>query len=538
MRRRDLLELGALGGLWLAGCPAAPPAVVAPPTPAPAPAPVDEALAVAEKTVAELAAGMAEGRYTARALVDAYLERIEAIDRSGPKLRAVIEVNPEARAIAEALDDERRDKGARGPLHGIPVLLKDNVATADRMQTTAGSLALVGHRPRRDSFVAARLRQAGAVLLGKTNLSEWANIRSTRSTSGWSSRGGQCKNPYALDRNPCGSSSGSAASVAASLAALAVGTETDGSIMCPSSSCGIVGLKPTVGLVSRAGIVPIAHSQDTAGPMARSVRDAAILLGAIAGIDPDDEETKGAKLEKDYAALLRPDAMKGARIGVARHFFGFHPAVDALMEEALEAMRRLGATLVDPVDLAIAREIHALEIEVLLYEFKAGIARYLGALDAPLKTLADLIAYNEAHRAEVMPYFGQELFLEAQKLGSLDSPGYLQARARIQLAARDQGIDRVMRAERLDAIAAPTSGPAWMTDAVNGDHFLGGSSTPAAIAGYPNVTVPAGEIFGLPVGISLFSGAWSEARLLSLAFAFEQATRHRDPPELAPSAPL
>ncbi|MBW2526479.1 MAG: amidase [Deltaproteobacteria bacterium] len=480
----------------------------------------------------------AKGETTARLLVEAYLGRIDAIDGQGPELRAVIEKNPDALSVADQLDAERRAKGPRGPLHGIPVLIKDNIATADRMQTTAGSLALAGAKPPHDAYVVERLHKAGAVILGKSNLSEWANFRSTRSTSGWSSRGGQCKNPYAPERSPCGSSSGSAVGTAANLCAAAVGTETNGSIICPSSACGIVGLKPTVGLVSRTGIVPIAHTQDTAGPMARTVTDAALLLGVLAGVDPRDEATQAAagKIPDDYAEGLDAGALKGARIGVARSLTGFHDQVDALLEQALGAMREAGAVLVDPIDLALSPELMAVELDLLLYEFKADIDAYLRWLgpSAPVKTLAELIAFNEGHRAEVMPWFGQELLEQAAHKGPLSEPGYAKAIDTLHRATRRDGIDRVLRQHRLDAIAAPSGGPAWMLDPLSGDHFLGGSAAFPAIAGYPHVTVPAGRIRGLPVGLSLFSTAFAEPKLLALAYAFERATGHRQPPKFLP----
>jgi amidase len=485
---------------------------------------------------------MEAGRLTSRALTAAYLDRIGALDRSGPALRSVIETNPDALAIAEALDRERREKGPRGPLHGIPVLLKDNIDTHDRMTTTAGSLALRGSIPARDAFVARRLREAGAVLLGKANLSEWANIRSNKSTSGWSARGGQCRNPYALDRNPCGSSSGSGAAVSANLCALAVGTETDGSIVCPSNANGIVGIKPTLGLVSRAGIIPIAHSQDTAGPMARTVRDAAVLLSYLTGADPRDGATAASAghTHADYAAFCVDGGLRGARIGVARKFFGRDARVDAIMKEALEALKAAGAVLVDPVELSPGSEYEATELEVLLYELKADLNAYLAATPrAPVRTLADVIKFNEQNREVEMPYFGQELFLRAQEKAGLDTPAYKKALADNQRLSRAEGIDAALKRHGVEALVAPTGGPAWLTDLVNGDHFTGvSSSTPPAVAGYPAITVPAGFVFGLPVGITFMGGAWSEPTLIKLAYAFEQQTRRRQPPRLLSTVTL
>lgn len=493
-----------------------------------------------EATLASLQQAMGSGALTAQALTRAYLERIAALDRQGPTLRSFIETNPDALRIAEGLDRERREKGPRGPLHGIPVVLKDNVDTHDRLTTTAGSLALEGSIPARDSFVAERLRAAGAILLGKSNLSEWANIRSTRSSSGWSARGGQCRNPYSLDRNPCGSSSGTGSAVAANLVAVGIGTETDGSIVCPANNCGLVGIKPTLGLVSRAGIIPIAHSQDTAGPMCRTLRDAAILLSALCGVDPRDAETRAqaGHAHADYTRFLDAGGLKGARIGVFRKAFGFHPGVDRLIEDALAELRRQGAVVVDPADIPHVGEYDQTELEVLLYELKADLNAYLASLGAGarVKSLADVIRFNDENKEREMPYFGQELFLQAQEKGPLTDKAYLDALAKNRRLSRAEGIDAVMDAERLDAIVAPTGGPAWTTDCVNGDHFGGSSSTPAAVAGYPNVTLPAGEVFGLPVGLSFMGRAWSEPVLLRLAYAYEQATRHRRAPRFLASA--
>ena len=495
-----------------------------------------------EATIASLQSDMQAGRLTARQLAETYLDRINKLDREGPKLRSILETNPDVLSIADELDRERKAKGPRGPLHGIPVVLKDNIDTADRMTTTAGSLALEGSIAPRDSGVAARLREGGAVLLAKANMSEWANIRSTHSTSGWSARGGQCRNPYVLDRNPCGSSSGSAVAASANLCAVAVGTETDGSIVCPASNNGIVGLKPTVGLVSRAGIIPISHTQDTAGPLCRTVADAAALLTVLAGPDPRDPATASSEnISKDYTRFLNLRGLQGARIGVARaKFFGYSDAADRLAEAALEVLRREGAVLVDPANVPHAGEYDDAELEVLLYELKADLNSYLGALGpaAPVKTLQDVIEYNERHRDREMPYFGQELFLRAQKKGPLTSPAYMKALTKCRRLSRTLGIDAVMTRHKLDALVAPTGGPAWSTDLVNGDHFAGASSTPAAVAGYPSISIPMGFAYGLPVNISFFGRRWSEPVLIRIGHAYEQATTHRRPPGFLPTAPL
>ena len=504
---------------------------------------IAEGLGLQEATIAQLAAAMAGGRLTAEVLVDRYLDRVRRLDRAGPRLCSVIEVNPDARDIAAALDRERRERGPRGPLHGIPILLKDNLDTGDRMQTTAGSLALVGTPSLHDSSVAARLRLAGAVLLGKANLSEWANFRSHRSTSGWSARGQQCRNPYVTDRNPCGSSSGSAVAVSANLCAAAIGTETDGSIVCPATVCGVVGIKPTVGLVSRAGVVPVSHSQDTVGPHGRTVADAALVLGAITGIDPRDPATAASegRSHHDYAAFLTPDGLRGARIGVARSTgFGASPKADAVIEEAILAMREAGATIVDPADIPTQAQLGgADELAVLLHEFKHDLNAYLATrAGVPIQTLADAIAFNRGHAGEELTWFGQERFLAAEATTGLDDPAYLEALARGRRLSREEGIDAVLREHRLDALVAPTGGPAWTIDLVDGDHVGTASSTPAAQAGYPIVTVPAGFSHGLPVGVSFIGAAFTEPTLIRLAFAFEQATGARRSPEFLPTIPL
>lgn len=495
-----------------------------------------------EWTIVELQQKMRSGEYTARLITEMYLERIEKLDQQGPAINAVIELNPDALKIADALDAEREARGTRGPLHGIPVMLKDNIGTADQMMTTAGSLALAGSIAPQDSFVAQRLREAGAIILGKTNLSEWANFRSTKSTSGWSSRGGQTLNPYALDRNPCGSSSGSAVAVAANLCSAAIGTETDGSIICPSHVNSIVGIKPTLGLISRSGIIPIAHSQDTAGPMARTVTDAAILLGALTGVDARDpltEESRGRSYT-DYTQFLHPNGMQGARIGIARNFFGFHERVDQIMEACIEEIKRLGTEIVDPANIDTAKQLRETEFEVLLYEFKTDLNSYLAELgpEAPVHSLKEIIEFNERNREKVMPYFGQERMLKAEEKGPLTSEEYLKALETNHRLSRAEGIDATLSEHQLDAIIAPSGGPAWLTDWVNGDHYSGGSSSPAAVAGYPNITVPAGYIFGLPVGISFFGGPYQEPTLIRLAFAFEQGTQVRRPPQFLATADL
>jgi len=492
-----------------------------------------------EITIPELQDGMKSGKFTALSLVEKYMSRIDEIDKRGPAVNAIIELNPDALAIAEGLDKERKAKGARGPLHGIPVLIKDNIDTADRMMTTAGSLALVGSKPAKDSFVAQKLRAAGAVILGKTNLSEWANIRSSHSVSGWSGRGGLTKNPYALDRNPCGSSSGTGAGISANLAAAGIGTETDGSIVCPSSANGLAGIKPTVGLVSRSGIIPISHSQDGAGPMCRTVRDAAILLGALTGADAEDAATaaNAGKTQTDYTQFCDPNGLKGARIGVARKYFGFNDAVDALMEQSIGVLKQQGATLVDPADIETLGKFDDTELLVFMYELKADLNAYLARLgpSAPVHTLKEMIEFNDRNRQKEMPYFGQDLFIKAEGKGPLTEKTYLDALEKNHQLARTEGIDALMDKHHLDAIVAPTGGPAWLTDLVNGDHVAGGSSNAAAVAGYPNINVIAGNLSGLPVGMSFFGRAWSEPTLIKLAYSFEQATKARQAPKFLSS---
>ena len=543
MDRRDFVRLGAVAGtLALRGKPLAAESIAAGPAEARlrenrfsiAPFALDEA------TLADLQSAMASGRMTAHSVTQQYLDRIHALDRTGPMLRSVIEINPDALSIADTLDRERKAGRVRGPLHGIPILVKDNINTADRMTTTAGSYALAGSIPLQDATIAARLRAAGAILLGKTNLSEWANFRSTHASSGWSGRGGQARNPYVLDRNPCGSSSGSGAAVSANMCALAVGTETDGSIVCPSSANGIVGIKPTLGLVSRAGIIPIAHSQDTAGPMARTVRDAAILLNVLAGVDPRDPATSSssARGQTDYTSFLDPNGLRGARIGVARtKFFGYSDVTDKLINDGIDAMKAQGAVIVDPANVETAGKFDDSEFDVLLYEFKADLNNYLASLGpkAPVKSLQDIIDYNDRHKDQEMPFFGQEIMIQAQAKGPLTEKKYLDELASNLKMSRTDGIDATMDKYKLDAIVAPTGSPAWTTDLINGDHFSGASSTPAAVAGYPNINVPAGFSHNLPVGISFFGRAYSEPTLIKLAYAYEQSTKHRRAPRFIPT---
>jgi amidase len=531
VNRRHFLELAALGSALALTKPLSAAAQTTSPSATPE---------LEEITIGALQDGMTSGRWTARSIAEGYLGRIEAIDKHGPAINAIIQLNPDALWIADAADRERKGGHVRGPLHGIPVVIKDNIDTADRMATSAGSLALAENIAARDAFVAARLREAGAVILGKTNLSEWANFRSTHSTSGWSGRGGLTKNPYVLDRNACGSSSGTGAAVAANLAAIGIGTETDGSVVCPSSASGLVGIKPTLGLISRAGIIPIAHSQDTSGPMARTVRDAAILLGILTGADERDPITRSSRTKghADYTRFLDADGLKGARIGVARQYFGFNDATDRLMKDAIALIKNLGATIVDPADIKTNGKFDATENDVLQYEFKTDINKYLADAPAAVKsrTLADLIKFNEEHRAQEMPYFGQEIFEQSEKRGPLTEKKYIDALARNHRLARTEGIDATLAKHKVDAIIAPTGGPVWSTDLVNGDHFTGGYSSASAVAGYPHITVPAGLVFGLPVGLSFFAGAWSEPSLIKFAYAFEQAAKGRSKPKFLPAA--
>ena len=487
-----------------------------------------------ELAVSDARARMESGALTSRGLTQRYLDRIEAMDKRGATVNAVIELNPDAVSIASALDAERTAGRTRGPLHGIPVLIKDNIDTADKMKTSAGSLALADHIAAKDSHVAEKLRAAGCVIIGKTNLSEWANFRSTRSSSGWSGRGGQTVNPYVLDRNPCGSSSGTGAAIAADFATIGVGTETDGSIICPSAICGLVGIKPTVGLWGRSGIIPISASQDTAGPMTRTVADAAALLGAVVGLDGRDGATKTSvgHTQTDYTTFLDKAGLKGARIGVARNVAGFNPDVDKALDETIAAIRSAGAEVIDPADFATAGKFDAEELEVLLYEFKDGLNAYLAGVSdtAPVKTLAALIEWNEKERAREMPWFGQEIFLRAEKKGPLTDAAYKSARAKCVRMSRAEGIDATLAKHKLNAIIVPSNQPAWLTDHLNGDHYTGGNTTFAAVAGYPSITVPMGSVHGLPVGVSFIGPAWSEGMLIKYAYAFEQTVQARKPP--------
>lgn len=495
-----------------------------------------------EWTISELQSMMTTGESTARHLTELYLERIESIDTNGPKLNAVIETNPDALTIASSLDNERRHGKTRGPLHGIPVLIKDNIDTHDRMQTTAGSLALEGHIAPRDAFIVEKLRSAGAVILGKTNLSEWANFRGKRSVSGWSSRGGLTRNPYALDRSACGSSTGSSVAVAANLCAAAIGTETDGSVIGPSQTCGIVGIKPTLGLWSRSGIIPIAHSQDTAGPMARTVADAAILLGALTGVDKRDPTTRPSETRSfnDYTQFLDKNGLIGVRIGVARKRAGTDKRILKIFDSCLDVMRQRGAIIVDPVDLPSSKKFTKTEEEVLYYEFRADLNKYLAGTKASVRTIAEIIRFNDKNKDRVMPYFGQEHMEIAQKKGSLNDQKYLDALEKNHRLTRNEGIDATMKKHKLNAIVVPSGGPAWTIDLINGDaaNWDMDSTSIAAVAGYPHITVPAGYVYGLPVGISFFAKAWQEPALIKLTYAFEQATKTRKSPKFLPTVNL
>jgi amidase len=473
---------------------------------------------IEEASLTDLQAGLTAGRFTSADLVQQYTSRIATIDK---KLNSVIELNPDAQSIAAALDHERKEKGPRGPLHGLPILIKDNIDTADKMMTTAGSLALAGTSAPKDAALVTRLREAGAVLLGKTNLSEWANYRSSHSTSGWSGRGGLTRNPYALDRNTSGSSSGTGAAVAASLCAAGIGTETDGSVVSPSSMCGLVGIKPTLGMIPGAGIIPISHRQDTAGPMTRTVTDAALLLGALTG--------------GTYGRALDPKGMKGARLGVARQLFGFNDMVDKMMVGILGVLTDLGAELVDPINMATYPKLSEMENEAMSWEFKADLNAYLAARGGPMRSLKDLIDFNEKNRAKEMMYFDQDLFIKAEARGPLSTKAYRDLEQKLSRAARGDGIDRVMADHKLDALIAPTDSPAWPTDYILGDHSVATSSTPAAVAGYPHITVPAGQIYGLPFGLSFFGSPRTEVKLIRYAYAFEQATNARKPPQYLPT---
>jgi amidase len=488
-----------------------------------------------EYTISEIQKLMEVGKLTAKVLTKNYLKRIGKIDKAGPKINSIIELNPDALHIAEVRDEERKNNKIRGLLHGIPVLIKDNISTSDKMMTTAGSLALNGYKATQDAFIVQRLREAGAIILGKTNLSEWANFRSTRSTSGWSSRGGQTLNPYVLDHNPCGSSSGSAVAVAANLSVGAIGTETDGSIICPSHINSIVGIKPSIGLVSRTGIIPISHNQDTAGPLTRTVEDATIILSAIGGEDPEDPSTikDNNEIPSDYTEFLDINGLREARVGVARNFFGRNEYVDQVIDKAIKEMKELGATIIDPTDFTIINDLQDPEFEVLLYDFKHDMNEYLinNIPDGFPQTLNELIQHNLQNKDKIMPYFGQEIFKMAEEKGPLSSEEYKTALEKCQRLAREEGIDKIIEDNQLDAIVAPSGGPAGFIDYVNGDHSTGGSSSPSAVAGYPNITVPAGYVFGLPVGISFIGGLFQEPVLLKLAYAFEQASKIRRPPK-------
>ncbi len=533
MKRRDFLQRSLLAGPGIAAGSTLISACQATTTEANAQLPPPYYFGLSEMTIKELQEKMEGGTFTSVIITNGYLDRIRELN---DHLNAVINVNPDAIKIAEALDRERAEKGPRGPLHGIPILLKDNIDTKDPMPTTAGSIALAENFASEDAFLVAQLRKAGAVILGKTNLSEWANFRSTRSSSGWSSVGGQTRNPYALDCSPCGSSSGSGAAVAANFCAAAIGTETDGSIICPSALCGVVGIKPTLGLVSRSGIIPIAHTQDTAGPMARTVADAAMVLTALTGVDADDSYTAKQKAEKDYTAFLDKNSLQGARIGVMRSSFGVHEKLDAVTENALEVLRKAGATLIDLERVTPEESYKSSEFSVLLYEFKNDLNAYLAKTSSKVevKSLKELIDYNEKNREKAMPYFEQEIFKMAEEKGALTDQDYSEALAKAKRLTQREGLDTVIEKHQLDAIVAPSDAPAWKIDLVNGDHYIMGgkaSYSPAAVAGYPNITVPSGYVHDLPIGISFMGRPYSEPRLIGLAYAYEQLTKHRKEPD-------
>ncbi len=541
-RRRFLGAAASAAAAIALPWPAASAASLAPATLAASPgAPIAPA-ALLEVTFSELAEGMDNGRWTARMLVEEYLAAIEAVDRRGPLLNAVLEVNPDALTIADALDEERHTKGKRSELHGIPILVKDNIGTADHLHTSAGSLALAESFAPRDAFLVEKLRAAGCIILGKSNMSEWANARGRGAIGGWSGRGRLTKNPYALDRSAGGSSSGTAAAVSANLAPGAIGTETMGSIMTPSALCGIVGLKPTVGLVSRAGIIPVSYTQDTAGPMCRTVRDAAMLLSAIAGPDPRDKATTEGSIRRstDYTTFLDPDGLRGARIGVARNLFGDSLVADRVIERALDAMRAAGAVVIENANVENAEAIWGFNAEVLSYELKASLNEYLASLGSksPVKSLKDLIAFNEKNSDREMPWFGQETFLYAESKGGLDSIEYIEALGTVRQLARKGGIDATIAKHQLDAIVAPTTSPAWLADVLLGDNAVLGAFVVAAAAGYPSITVPAGDVLGLPVGMLFMGPAWSEGKLLTLAYGFEQQVRARRAPTFLPTVPI
>ena len=538
MRRRKFIQVGATAGavfstLGWNGCKETPATVSS------ATKSEKSSFDLEEADIISLQDKMQRGSYTSRGICEAYLARIAEIDKKGPTLNSIIELNPDALAIADSLDNERKQGKVRGALHGIPILLKDNIDTGDKMMTTAGALALEGNIASHDAFIVQQLRKAGVVILGKTNLSEWANFRSNRSTSGWSSRGGQTKNPYVLNRNPCGSSSGSGSAIAANLCTVAIGTETNGSIACPSSINGIVGVKPTVGLLSRSGIIPISHTQDTAGPMTRTVKDAAILLNALTGVDPDDAVTKESegKIPSDYTKFLDAEGLRGKRIGVEKSMLKGHEDVDKLLRAALEAMRAKGAEIVE-VELMekVKSAISGGEFTVLQYEFKDGVNRYLAKANARVKSLKDVIDFNLQHAAEAMPYFKQDILESSQQKDTLTNVEYKKALTSI-LKTNREALDHYLKKEKLDSICGPTNGPSWCTDLINGDAFTGyGVYGPSAIAGYPHITVPMGLVSGLPVGLSFLGLPYSEPQLLTLAFAYEQATKNRSVPEFLQTA--